>query len=429
VHLLILIILGLMFIILLQTQSQKYSASNQTASSAPGDNDQTHTDKQSFDGQLAFIAKGKLFHCTQSGQIEEIHSQHLQTVIERDEKSRQLNAWKNNTSFKNRYFNDENLSAEERIGMRISSGLFIEEDKLYYFLESANMGGLFEYNLSTGQEKRLLHKQNLVLSDFHFDVKAQRILCCVRSSNGICNIASLNREGEDITLYTEGDTIDSSPTSYPDQPGKIVIQSAGIARGEQGHMVGIGPSSLQLLETDTTSLSLIVEHPNVDYMNPRVHPDGKLYYIRRPYEGSVQSPTQTLIDALAFPFRLARAVFHYLNFFSLMYSRKPLSSASGPDVQADLKDIVLKGKRIDAEKALRKEDAVRGVPSLVPRSWELVCRNNHGQETVVATNVASFDITQRGDIIYTNGCGVFKLSSGSTELLAQDRLIETLLLR
>lgn len=50
----------------------------------------------------------------------------------------------------------------------------------------------------------------------------------------------------------------------------------------------------------------------------------------------------------------------------------------------DLKTIILKGKVIDAEKALRKESRIMGVPSLVPASWELVQRRQDGSETTVA---------------------------------------------
>jgi hypothetical protein len=110
-----------------------------------------------------------------------------------------------------------------------------------------------------------------------------------------------------------------------------------------------------------------------------------------------------------FPFRLLRAVFHYLNFFSLMYTRKPLTSASGPKVEADWKNILVQGKRIDAEKALREARAVHGVSSLVPADWQLVRRSPHGAEQVLETSVASYDIGADGAVVYTNGRGVFAI--------------------
>ena len=111
-----------------------------------------------------------------------------------------------------------------------------------------------------------------------------------------------------------------------------------------------------------------------------------------------------------------------------MYSRKPLTSASGPKVQAELKDILIKGKRIDAENALRKEASVQGVPSLVPKSWELVCRNQQGEESVIATNVAAFNITSSEQIVYSNGYGVFLIGNDNrSTVIFKDKLIADLI--
>jgi hypothetical protein len=142
------------------------------------------------------------------------------------------------------------------------------------------------------------------------------------------------------------------------------------------------------------------------------------------YEAPRYGLGNVLIDTLLFPFRLLRAVFHFLNFFSLMYTRKPLTSASGPAVQADLKNILLQGRRIDAEKILRSARPVHGVPSLVPESWELVSRNQEGVERVLATNVASYDIGPDGTIVYSNGRGVFVLDQdGSSRLALTEDLV------
>jgi hypothetical protein len=130
-----------------------------------------------------------------------------------------------------------------------------------------------------------------------------------------------------------------------------------------------------------------------------------------------------LTDALMFPFRLLRALFHYLNFFSLMYTRKPLITAAGPEVQADLKEILLKGKRLDAEAALRTGVRLNGVPSLVPASWQLMRRSPQGDEQVLASHVASFDIAADGAILFSNGYGVFALDGASPQVLLRDKLI------
>jgi hypothetical protein len=61
---------------------------------------------------------------------------------------------------------------------------------------------------------------------------------------------------------------------------------------------------------------------------------------------------------------------------------------------------------------------VQGVPSLVPNSWELVSRNRDGDERVLATNVATYDVGADGTIIYSNGRGVFMLGQDCAPRLA-----------
>ena len=53
------------------------------------------------------------------------------------------------------------------------------------------------------------------------------------------------------------------------------------------------------------------------------------------------------------------------------------------------------------------------MPSLVPRSWELVRRNAQRNELVVATNVASYDLLPDGSIVYSNGRAAFRLGIGT----------------
>ncbi len=69
-------------------------------------------------------------------------------------------------------------------------------------------------------------------------------------------------------------------------------------------------------------------------------------------------------------------------------------------MEADWKNILLQGKRIDAEKALREAPAVHEVPSLVPADWQLVRRSPNGAEQVLATRVASYDIGADGAVVY-----------------------------
>lgn len=375
---------------------------------------------------LAYISGGRLFCKTDNGPAREISSPYIQEVVDRVERSKERNAWKQGTSFQvaahggMRDFEGEGAGA----GIQFSSALWYKDRSLLYFLRDRAIGGLFSFDLDTGVEQRLLHKQRLALSDLQVDESGSRIVACSSGEDGVSHIATLDIEGNRFREITTGDTIDAAPTWVPGEPDSILYQSAGLARSPQGYVAATGHATIQKLNMRNGSIDTVLESSAHDFLQPRVSADGVLHFIRRPYERPGYSAGNVLLDTLLFPFRLLRAVFHYLNFFSLMYSRKPLTGATGPKVQADIKDIILKGRRIDVEKALRQENAINGVAALVPRSWELVSRTPEGQETVLATHVASYDLLADGSVVYSNGRAVFRLErGGQASLLLKEELV------
>ena len=371
---------------------------------------------------VAYISGGKLFCKTDSGVPREISSPYIQDIEDRLSRSKERNAWKQGTSFQVGAHGNMRDFTHDSIGIQFTSALFHKDRSVLYFLQDQGIGGLFSYDLDSGVEVRIVHRQHLALSDLTLDASGHKLLCCSGANDGASNIATLDVEGNQFRALTGGDTIDAAPAWIPDDPDAILYQSAGLARSPEGYVAAVGHMTLQKLNLRSGQIDTVLGSPAHDFMQPRVSDQGVLHFIRRPYEQPAYSSGNILLDTLLFPFRLLRAIFHYLNFFSLMYSRKPLTGAAGPKVQADIKDVILKGRRINAEKALRQENAINGVASLVPRTWELVSRNRQGTETVLATNVASYDLLADGSIIYSNGRAVFLLGAGgqSTLLLKED---------
>lgn len=143
---------------------------------------------------------------------------------------------------------------------------------------------------------------------------------------------------------------------------------------------------------------------------------------------SQYSPIKFIEDFLLFPFRLLRAIFHFLNFFSLTYSRKPLTTAGGPKIKGiDQKNLILRGRIIDARKAYGEYERDKDAPSLVPSSWELVKKSGSGEERVIARGVVAYDFVPDGGTIYTNGRCVYLLDEkGSSKTILKTNLIEDL---
>src|SRR5215813_3143528 len=373
---------------------------------------------------LAFISNGKLFYQAPGQELRELQSPHVRTVMDRMQRHQQLHGWKEGTAFARSFTGRDRTVSTDAVGIQATSAQFVAHDRVLYFLRDDSFGGLFEYDLAQDAEKRLLHKQYLSLEDLRIHPDAHRLLGAQQARNGAANIVVMDVDGGNFRELTSGDTVDTAPAWIPGQADAVLFQSSGLARNPAGHVLAQGPTSIQMADTTAGSLTVVLEDPRFDFLQPRVGANGFLYFIRRPYETPRYGTENALIDALMFPFRLLRALLHYLNFFSLMYTRKPLITASGPAVQADLKDILIKGKRLDAEAALRTGVQLNGVPSLVPASWQLICRSPQGEERVLASHVASFDIAADGAILFSNGYGVFCLDgSDPPEVLLKDKLI------
>ncbi len=383
---------------------------------------------------LAYISQGKLFHKCGNSPATEIQSPFGQKVIDRTIRAHQKDEWK--TQGSGSHFGGSVLWGVDRINtdaVRVNVNSVTRDpdtDQLYYLLFFERAGGLFVYDYETNEENRLFHKENFYAKDLDLNPKTDQLVCSQGFPNSISNIVVMNKDGSDLRELTGGDAIDEAPSWIPGERRRILFQSSGVARNKDGFVVGKGPTSIQALDLDDDRLTSVLEDSRYDFLLPHISPDGFLYFIRRPYEIFSYSGKAAITDFFLFPFRLIRAVFHFLNFFSLVFSKKPLTTASGPKLEGDdLKTIVLRGKVIDAEKTLRKGNSIMGVPSLVPSSWELIRRSPDGRETAVARNVAAFDISRDGTIVFSNGCGIYTLDpQEKPRLLLRDHLIEDVLI-
>jgi hypothetical protein len=150
--------------------------------------------------------------------------------------------------------------------------------------------------------------------------------------------------------------------------------------------------------------------------------DGTLHFIRRPYlTGREVHPFRMLKDILLFPFRLLLAVFHFLQFFSMRYTGKKLTSADGArSREADMKQMMIWGNTVNAQRAKEGEEP----PDLAPK-WELVRRLPDGAEQVLARSVVSFDLGPDGKVYYSNGNAIFALPpGGKKQRMISESMIE-----
>lgn len=304
------------------------------------------------------------------------------------------------------------------------------ESEIVYSLCTSTVGGIFSYNQADNKETRRFHREGLNLSDMDKHPKEDIIACSQRFPNQTACISICR--GPDVEPATEGDSVDEAPSWVRDGSKQLVFQSAGIARNREGIAVGLGPCSVQRLNLTTGEMTAVVESNKYDYLQPHLLADGSLLAIRRPYEqlGRTNYPLhKMLLDIILFPFRVLRAFFHFLNFLSLTFSKKPLTTASGQRMEGlDLKNVVLRGRIIDAEKALQESASEGKAPALVPSSWQLIKYRPDGHEEVLASSVASFDVDSQDKVVFSNGSAIFALDgNGTAKQIEAGSLIETLI--
>ena len=57
---------------------------------------------------------------------------------------------------------------------------------------------------------------------------------------------------------------------------------------------------------------------------------------------------------------------------------------------------------------------------LVPEDWELMRVGDDGQLERMATHVLAFDVTDEGDLIYSDGGGVYRIAGDRSETIIND---------
>lgn len=391
--------------------------------------------------ELAFLENGRLFFVRKdSGKPdkEEYHSQFGQEMKDRAMRIAQKNSWKNRTDGED-FLSSRQLwggsgangdADAEAMAVHITAIAPSEEpDEIMFALSTRVVGGLFVYNRATKKEQRLFHKEGMIISDLCRDSESGKIVCSLRNANGTAFIAMVGTSLCD--QITEGDCIDESPSWVPGEENTIVYQSAGVGRNKAGFAVGLSSCAIQKLNLVTGDQEEILHSSEYDYLLPRMDKEGNLYYIRRPYQTGAKSASAltTLKDIVLFPFRLGRAFVAFLNFFSLTFTRRPLTTQDNQGAKTmDLEKVFLRGRMIDAGEAMRNSKLAPDEAPLVPSDWVLIKRSKNGDEETIADSVAAYDFDSENNLIFTNGRGTYKMAAGKKpELLFKSNLIEMVL--
>ncbi len=383
------------------------------------------------------IANGELWLHAPGAAPSQIESPFAKELIERDAQSRRTTGWKN--------------APREQTGMIPSASLWgqrggapeggvlssrfeqvrpgDDDQTLYYLVAVGDTLGLFRRHLAEDREVRLFHRTNWACLGFVYNPDDRRLVLAARNANGSAHLEVYDEEGTRRGAITDGDCVDAAPSLVPGRARTVVYQSSGIARHPQtGQMMAIGHGCVHLLDYGSGRMETLLDDPKFDFVAPRMDAQGALYAIRRPADKPQRERAGlALKDTLLMPFRLLKAVFGYLNFFTMVYGKEPLRSAGGPrtpELDQDLGKLWLHGRMIELSKV--KTDPQYG-GNLVPGNWELVRVARAGAVAeVLARHVAGFDLRTDGTLVYTNGYDIVELDGGQSRTLARQEQVANL---
>jgi len=391
---------------------------------------------QQQSAEVAYLAEGKLYLAGPGRKPEIVESHFAQEMLDRQERNRQRNDWKQSGMSWN-FMGMPGMPAPNHAARPIRFSCLSRaragSGELAYALQTDVVGGLFYWERRTGYERRLFHRADFQAVDMACHPADGTIAVSVRMEDGAVNVAVMKGDGKGLREVTAGDSTDECPAWVPSaDPSKhvLVYQSAGLGRNAHGMVVDRGPYAVFELDTDGGEMKTMLEADDRDYLSPRVGADGSLYYITRPYQSMHPpvSPWKVARDVLLFPIGLVLAFVHFFDWFSTVFRRKPLLTAGGPPKEGpDARYMMLWGKLVDAEQ-IHREQSTKGDgrgAALVPKTWTLQRRKPDGTDETLASHVVSFDLCEDGAVIYTNGAAVYHLDpTGARTEVCASRLIE-----
>jgi len=374
---------------------------------------------------IAYLAQGKV-RIKEDDQLPRTYeSPYAKGVFDRSIKSQQRHAWKGDgDGFISgpMLWGKSGASAGPAPVVATSLCAGPANGQILYSLASGSLCALCTAENLGAEERRLWNDNKRRIQHLNASPADDAIAVSVQHQNSTANIGVMLKDEPGFSEVTEGDSVDTAPRWVPGRDRTIVYQSAGVGRNRDGHALALGPFSVHTVNIDTAEMETLVESSGSDHLSPQITSDGALYFIRRPYNEHLKArPLRALKDTILLPFRLLYALLQFLNFFSMRYTGKKLSTPQGtPRRDVDLQQMMIWGNLVAAQQEGADEDV-----DLVPSSWQLIRRSPSGIEEVVAKGVLAYDVGPDGSIVYSNGNAIFvRHPDGKKEHLLTERMIE-----
>lgn len=234
-------------------------------------------------------------------------------------------------------------------------------------------------------------------------------------------------ERGDYNELTDGHSVEDSPF-WSATDGRIFCSTKGRAlEGGSGYSAS---SILSVDESAGTIDTLFAEEGN-DLLEPKNDADGNYYFIRQPFRQTRENKEPVWKSVLLFPVRIIKALFGFLNAFTVLFGGEALrSNQRKGDVKSKNKsprELFFEERMREAEKN-EKENAAAGDknPGIFPRSRVLVRISPDETETILCKGVLDYTLCSEG-VIFSNGKEIILIGKdGSEKVIAKAEFAEKL---
>ena len=301
-------------------------------------------------------------------------------------------------------------------------GLGICDGEIVYAVDLEDVGSVYRRSFDPSDDSEGLIRASNDFVFGSFDIKDGRLALSMGANASFLHIAVMDMQGR-FDEYTDGDTIEENPCWSHTRNG-IYFSTAGYARDQYGSTAAIDPRSVAFLDLDSRTIADIVYDEKYDFLHPREDKQGNLYYIRQPYGGEKPKSGITFKDIIMFPYRLIKGLFGFLNIFTTLYGGESLKGGGDANSLGDQirsknrskSDIIIEGNIINAEKLNKIENASEDNGSgIMPLSRVLIKRSPDGSEKIIKKGILDFNITDSGEIIFSNGRYISKTDEDGNE--------------
>lgn len=384
---------------------------------------------------VAFVSQGRLYFKRAGEELREIESAFANKVIARQQKAAETSGWKSQGVWGSGGMGMPELQQQFQQTAPGTHIAFLhvcpgpEPGEIFYVIRMDAIVGVFKYVIDEDREIRLLHRDNFFLESISRHRTEDHYAMAVAQESGCVRLSTSKDRIRPTNHVSGGMSVDQLPDWVRDGSQRVVYQSAPVGKNEDGYPIGVGNYAVELLDIENGKVETILEDSDQDFLSPKMDATGNLYFIRRPFklkDRPSASPKDVLKDIVLFPYRLGRTAFYFANFLSTMFSGRPIADSLNIQRMPNRQRwLTLWGHALDTQKAIDKKTK-KPVHAIAPADWQLVCRNANNEDTVISDRVLCFDITDDGQVVYSDGTRVFFLKQGKPLEIAKGSIVQQL---